>query len=247
MKIHILSDLHIEFGKFDFQPIDADVVVFAGDIGVGIDGIEWINSLKIDHPVIYVLGNHEFYHNDLSILDVIKIKAADNIHVLENDEVYIDNVRFLGCTLWTDFLFFGESEKYFSVQAAKRGMSDFEVIRNNGKRFIPEDSIKFHGESRAWLQENLESSFDGNTIVVTHHLPSSKSVHPRFANSKLTAAFASRLENLILDGEPDLWIHGHTHDKYDYFIGNTRVICNPRGYYGYERTENYDSGFIVNV
>ena len=247
MKIQILNDLHIEFGDFHVPETNADVVVFAGDIGVGIDGLNWIESLEINKPVIYVLGNHEYYNHDISLIDEIKANAADNIHVLDTDAVEIDGTRFLGCTLWTDFLLFGEAEKYFAIQHAKKGMADFEVINIDGKRFCPEDSIRLHEQNRDWLKCVLSIPFKGKTVVVTHHLPSFKSVHQRFAKDLLSPAFASHLDELMDVEHIALWIHGHTHDAYDYKLNGTRVVCNPRGYFGYERTDEFKSDFIVEV
>ncbi|MCZ6804695.1 MAG: metallophosphoesterase [Proteobacteria bacterium] len=247
MKIHILNDLHIEFGDFELQDTNADVVVFAGDIGVGTDGLKWIEDQKIDKPVIYVLGNHEYYHHEIGLIDEIKVCAPDNIYVLNDDVLEIDGVRFLGSTLWTDFLIFGEAEKYFAIQHAKRGMADFEVIKLNGRRFTPEDSIRLHEQSRDWLECMLSIPFEGKTVVVTHHLPSSKSVHTRFSKDMLTPAFASKLEELMAAERVALWVHGHTHDAYDYELYGTRVVCNPRGYFGYERVDNFRPDFVVEI
>ena len=247
MKIQVLSDLHIEFGDFVVPETNADVVVFAGDIGVGLDGLRWIENQKIDKPVIYVLGNHEFYNHDINLVNKIKESAPENIHVLNDDAVEIGDVRFLGCTLWTDFLLFGLTEQYFSVHNAKKNMADFEIIKNNGSRFSPDDSIKLHEQSRDWLENMLSIPFYGETVVVTHHLPSFKSVHPRFQKSLLSPAFASHLDELISKERVDLWVHGHTHDPYDYEINGTRVLCNPRGYVGYERTDNFKPDWVIAV
>lgn len=247
MKIQILSDLHIEFGEFEYEDTGSDVVIFAGDIGVGLEGLNWIKSLNIDKPVIYVLGNHEYYHHEIGLVKEIKSYAQENIHVLNEDVIEIGGVRFLGSTLWTDFLLFGETDKYFSVQHAKKGMADFEVIKLKGKRFSPEDSIQLHEKSRDWLKCMLSIPFEGKTVVVTHHLPSEKSVPPRFAKDLLTPAFASNLEELMDEGRVALWIHGHTHDAYDYEIYGTRIVCNPRGYFGYERTDNFHSDLVIEI
>jgi len=247
MKIQILSDLHIEFGEFEYEDTGSDVVIFAGDIGVGLEGLNWIKSLNIDKPVIYVLGNHEYYHHEIGLVKEIKSCAQENIHVLNDDVIEIGGVRFLGSTLWTDFLLFGETDKYYSVQHAKKGMADFEVIKLKGKRFSPEDSIQLHEKSRDWLKCMLSIPFEGKTVVVTHHLPSEKSVPPRFSKDMLTPAFASNLEELMDEGRVALWIHGHTHDAYDYEIYGTRIVCNPRGYFGYERTDNFHSDLVIEI
>ncbi len=243
MKLHILSDLHIEFADFEPPTTNADVIVLAGDIGVGTDGLEWAAARLPDVPVIYVPGNHEYYGHDLRLTDELKTDAPDNIRVLHDEQTVVDDVRFIGSVLWTDFELFGEGDKFRSMQRARRGILDFSAIRNDDHTFTPEDSITLHESSKAWLQAELAEPFDGKTVVVTHHLPSLRSVARRYASDLLTPAFASNLEPLIDAGQPALWIHGHTHDSFDYEIDNTRVICNPRGY----PEETHTSGFVPDL
>jgi len=164
------------------------------------------------------------------LVDELKAKAPDHIHILNDDQVIIDGVRFLGSILWTDFALFGEADRFFAMQQARLQMTDFSIIQNNSQRFTPEDAIRLHTASRDWLTDMLAEPFDGKTVVVTHHAPSSQSVHPRYANDLLTPAFASKLENLMEGDRAALWIHGHMHESYDYEIYGTRVACNPRGY-----------------
>lgn len=230
MNLHILSDLHIEFGDFVPPATDADVVVLAGDISVGMEGLRWAEARFPEKPVIYVPGNHEFYHHDITLIDELKAGAPDNIHVLNDDQIVIDGVRFLGSILWTDFALFGEASKLFAMQQARQWMTDFSIIRNHGQRFTPEDAIRLHKTSRDWLAATLAQPFDGKTVVVTHHAPSSQSVHPNYVSDSLTPAFASNLENLMDKDQVVLWIHGHMHESFGYQIDGTRVACNPRGY-----------------
>ena len=230
MKLHILNDLHIEFEDFEQPATDADVVILAGDIGVGMGGLHWAEARFPDQPVIYVPGNHEFYHHDIALIDELKAQAPDHIHVLDDDQVLIDGVRFLGSILWTDFALFGEADKFFAIQAARQRMTDFSIIRNHGQPFTPEDAIRLHTASRDWLSVMLAEPFDGKTVVITHHAPSSQSVHPRYARDLLTPAFASNLENLMDGDRAALWVHGHMHESFDYEVYSTRVVCNPRGY-----------------
>ncbi len=205
-------------------------MVLAGDIGVGMGGLRWAEERFPARPVIYVPGNHEFYHHDLALIEDLKAQAPDHIHVMNDDQVIIGGVRFLGSILWSDFKLFGEAEKFFAMQQARLQMTDFSIIQNNGKRFTPEDAIRLHTASRDWLAAMLAQPFNGKTVVVTHHAPSSQSVHPRYASDLLTPAFASNLENMM-DGERSaVWFHGHMHESYDYEIYGTRVVCNPRGY-----------------
>ncbi len=230
MKLHILNDLHIEFEDFAPPVTDADVVILAGDIGVGVEGLRWAKERFPDRSVIYVPGNHEFYHHDLALIDELKAQSLEHIHVLNDGQVVIDGVRFLGSVLWTDFCLFGEADKFFAMQQARQQMTDFSIIQNGGRRFTPEDAIRLHAASREWLTTMLGKPFDGKTVVVTHHAPSSQSVHPRYTNDLLTSAFASNLENLMDGDRSALWVHGHMHESYAYAIYGTRVVCNPRGY-----------------
>jgi len=247
MKLHILNDLHIEFEDIVPPATDADVVILAGDIGVGIDGLHWAQKRFPNRPVIYVPGNHEFYHHDIALIDELKAEAPDNIHVLNDDRAVIDGVRFLGSILWTDFRLFGEADKFFAMQQARQQMTDFSIIQNHGQQFSPEDAIRLHEASRDWLAVMLAEPFDGKTVVVTHHAPSSRSVHPRYARDLLTPAFASNLENLMDGKRAELWVHGHTHDSFDYEIYDTRVICNPRGYSPVELNPDFRPDWIVEV
>ena len=208
MKLHILNDLHIEFEDFDPPATDADVVILAGDIGVGVEGLRWAEERFPDRPMIYVPGNHEFYHHDLSLIEELKEQAPEHIHVLNDDQVTIDGVRFLGSVLWTDFGLFGEADRLFAMQQVRQQMTDFSIIRNGGQRFTPEDAIRLHTASRGWLVTMLAEHFAGKTVVVTHHAPSSRSVHPRYASDLLTPAFASNLENLMDGDRAALWVHG---------------------------------------
>ena len=243
MKIHILNDLHIEFADFVLPETDADVLILAGDISVGLGGLEWLERQNFKKPVIYVPGNHEFYRHDFSLINEMNNHALPNVHVLNNSFVKINGVRFLGCTLWTDFGFFGEAGKFFAMQNASSSMADFSRIKYKGRTFSPNDAIELHTYSRNWLKCMLEENFDGKTVVVTHHAPSSGSVHPRYANDLLTAAFVSNLEDLMDGNRIALWVHGHMHDAFDYDVYGTRVICNPRGYVPYET----ETGFIPDL
>lgn len=151
MKLHILSDLHTEFTDFDSPHADADVVVLAGDIGVGMDAIEWAERQFPEVPVVYVPGNHEFYGCDIRDIDSFLAAAPANFRILNNHSCEIDDVRFLGCTLWTDFKFYGDGEAWFARQQAKSLIVDFASIRNGNRLFTPEDSVDLHKVSVAWL------------------------------------------------------------------------------------------------
>lgn len=249
MKIHIISDLHLEVSELNLPVTDADLTIFAGDIASGTDGLEYASqyAIKSGKRVIYVCGNHEFYRYDInkvraSMLELTtppKDCVGPQIHYLENNKVIFDHVRFLGCTLWTDFLLFGLDNQDECMRLGQRCLNDFRMIHNDQNIFSVTDSINLHQASLEWLTQELNTPFEGKTVVVTHHLPSFHSVVPRYAKDYLSACFASRLEHLF--GKAVLWVHGHTHDTLDYTINGTRVICNPRGYCRYEgHPENSD-------
>lgn len=247
MKLLIYSDLHLEFGAFQPPPTGADVVVLAGDIAVGVDGIAWAGSMFRDKPVIYVPGNHEFYGHDIELTATMKAQAPANVYVLDNEEVEIQGVHFLGCILWTDFRLFGESEKYFGMQYANHMMNDFNVILNNGRRFTAHQSAELHQYSRKWLSRTLAENHGDKTVVVTHHVPSPRSCHPRFQNDRLSPAFVSDLEDLMDGDRAELWVHGHTHDSFGYVVNGTRVLCNPRGYSPFALNPAFNPLLVVEV
>lgn len=250
MKLHILSDLHLEFSTFEPFKTDADVVVLAGDIGKGTNGINWARSAFPDKNILYVPGNHEFYGADRpETLAAIRAAAQEcGVHLLDEDEIVINGVRFLGCTLWTDFRLFGDDRKHQTIVAGMYGLNDFRVIREGSQGlFTPLHSIELHEKSLAWLKAKLDTPFDGKTAVMTHHLPSARSVVERFKDSLLAACFASELDYLF--GKMGLWIHGHTHDNLDYEVNGTRVICNPRGYVTHwgQENSNFNPGLEVEI
>lgn len=267
-KLHILSDLHLEFSMLEPPETDADVIVLAGDIGKKSNGVLWARQTFPNKEIIYVPGNHEFYQTQrVDTLALMRIAADQcNVHLLDNDEIIINGVRFLGSTLWTDFCLFGEENKRFAMEAGQRSLNDFRLIQDEEistpdwvktrrvgwegtrpVRFSPARSIELHEQALAWLTAKLAEPFDGKTVVVSHHLPSMLSVVERFKGSSLSACFASELDYLF--GKMDIWIHGHTHDNLDYEVNGTRVICNPRGYVTYNGAENFyfNPGLVVEL
>lgn len=232
MKIHILSDLHNEFALYNPHQVNADVVVLAGDIDVRGRAIEWAKFSFPDQQVLYVAGNHEFYSDAYpDLLDKMRLAANDShIHVLENNHIEIQGVHFLGCSLWTDFQLYGK--KTTCILKAKNGMNDYRVIQNGmlDRPLHPEDTIAIHVESLSWLKSMIDQYKNEPMVVITHHAPSMKSVADMYQADLLTAAFASELSEVVANSGAALWIHGHTHNAVDYVLGNTRVVCNPRGY-----------------
>jgi len=248
MKIQILSDLHLEFGDYYPDHADPDVIVMAGDVHLGAKGIGWMTKRWPDCPVLYVIGNHEYYGHALPRLaDKIRKSAeGSNVEVLENRSVSIDGVEFFGCTLWTDFrLFHNQAVARYEADAR---MNDYRRIRLSPlyRRLRPADSVSAHSASRRWLEKAVRESSAAHGIVVTHHAPSNRSVPPRFRDDLLSAAYASNLDDLVEELSPDLWVHGHMHESCDYRIGRTRVLCNPRGYADCPNAD-FDPSLVVEI
>jgi Icc-related predicted phosphoesterase len=294
MKIAITSDVHLEFGDLDIQnDQDADVLILSGDICVASDLDMWDRrqsemgfarrrsemfheffrrcAERFPH-VIYVAGNHEHYHGDFATtVPDIKVKLAyiKNLHVLEREIKIIDDVTFIGGTLWTD-MNNGDALTLFHM---RKMMNDFVCVKNSQRpvyrtvplyqkdehgqyvedeqgnktqisvkkkqeasRFSPEDAVDEHTKTKGYIQHIVEGRFDDKFVVVGHHSPSRMSTHPRYAHDTImNGGYSSNMEEFIMDHpQIRLWTHGHTHDDFDYMIGTTRVVCNPRGYINYE-------------
>jgi predicted phosphodiesterase len=229
MRIRVLSDLHLEDTPFDPPAAEADVVVLAGDIHNGAAGVEWAKR-TFGQPVVFVAGNHEPFDAEFHATAAALRAAAhgSNVQVLDCAETVIGGVRFLGCTLWSDFELYGEAARGAAIEAIRRIAPDFRVIAFGARAFAPDDWLALHRAHRAWLEVRLTTPFAGATAVVTHFLPHPGSIAPKFAGHPLNPAFANRLEPLV--ARPALWIHGHTHAASDYRVAGARVVCNPRGY-----------------
>lgn len=251
MRLHVFSDLHVDAVP-GFEPWPAgDMVVVAGDVCEGVDAAFGFlrRHIPLPTPIVFVAGNHEFYGRDidaeLALARAIAPRYA--ITFLENALGIVGGVRFIGATLWTDYDFYGEDLRGAAVETARVGLNDHVAIRCEGGTpcFMPWHARQRHGASRAFIESALSASFDGPTVVITHHAPHERSVHPRYRSSLLTAAFVSDLSELMHRHAPALWVHGHTHASFDYRVGRTRVVCNPAGY----GTENpaFDPALIVDL
>lgn len=231
MRIRVLSDLHLEVAPFDPPAAAADVVVLAGDIGNGAAGVEWAKR-HFAGPVVFVAGNHEPFDAEFhATAAALRAAAAgSNVRVLDCEETVLGGVRFLGCTLWSDFELYGPPGRTVAIESLRRVAPDLRVIAFGDRRFTTEDWLALHRVHRAWLEERLAPAHAGPTVVVTHFLPHPGGIAPRFATHPLNPAFASDLGPLV--ARAALWIHGHTHAASEYVVGGTRVVCNPRGYPG---------------
>lgn len=281
MKISILSDAHLEFGDLEIANDDkADVLILSGDILVakdiaqrdpyGVMGPEYRSNRYHDFMqrcsalfphVIYVMGNHEHYNGDFvktetHLKDVLGY--LKNVYVLEKEIKVIDDVTFIGGTLWTD-MNNGDSLTLYHMKAM---MNDFRCVENSDRvvnyktyeqingvdnrekpifktrtaKFQPEDALEEHAKFKGYIQQIIEGKFDQKFIVCGHHSPSKQSTHPRYADDTvMNGGYSSDMDEFITDHpQIKLWTHGHTHHPFDYIVGETRVVCNPRGYINYE-------------
>ena len=248
MKLHILSDLHIEFEDFEPPDVDADVVILAGDIHVKGRGLAWAMRAFPDRPVLYVLGNHEYYRKAIpKHLQALREQAdGSNVRILEQDAFVSQGVEFLGCTLWTDFRLFGDPR--VAGYEATRKMTDFRLIRVSPvyRKFRSLDAANTHRASLEWLKSRTKNSSRRYQVVITHHAPSRRSIPEEFTSDILSAAYASDLDEFVERSGVCLWVHGHLHNQSDYHIGSTRVLCNPRGYPG-ERNPEFVADLTVTL
>ena len=239
IKIHILSDIHLEFSDMEVPDVDADITIIAGDLHVGTKGLSW--ARKLGRPVFYVPGNHEFYGCDMNQIRN-EFRQVRQTTILDNQLSYGGGCAIWGTTLWTDFKL--NNDIIDDMYWAKRHMNDFKFIRYQNSILTPEDTTELHKESLQQLRMFQNNHYPVK-VIVTHHLPSSKSIHPRYKGQVLNAAFASHLDNIIESSGIKLWIHGHTHHSFDYMIGSTRVICNPRGYPPFNK--DFNPSLVVEI
>lgn len=265
MKVALISDVHLEFGDCFFENTEnAEVLILGGDILIaqelhdfkepltdleksllgkrGLAVTIYRNFLKrcseqFKH-VLYIAGNHEFYHGKYPAgMDYLREEASNypNITYLENETVEINKVSFIGCTLWTD-MNKGDSTTIAFIAEA---LNDYRQIRRNDigyRRFNPEDTLKLHKQSLTYISDTISNDPNKKYVVVGHHAPSKLSTKPQYSKDfHMNGGYSSDLTEFI-NNHPQivLWTHGHTHDVYDYMVGSTRIACNPRGYVGYE-------------
>ncbi|MCX7593140.1 MAG: metallophosphoesterase [Fischerella sp.] len=244
MKIHIVSDLHLNFADITL-PGGADLLILAGDITEHRyvpQHARFFQEECTKYPkVLYVFGNHEYYHGYLDATPfLIKAHLPSNVQVLDNDSVDIGDWTFIGSTLWTD-MNRGDPLTRFHLKGA-RGLHDFKVVAQHAEpwtRFTPESAEGLHRKSRQYIDVTTNKRKDRKVFVITHHAPTFQSVHESYRHdTPMNGAFASDLSELILNRDNiRYWVHGHMHTASDYMVGdNCRVICHPRGYAGHEES-----------
>lgn len=263
MLIRPFSDVHVEFKPFDFQPLDTDsdtVCVLAGDVGV-VDRISQISDLLDElsarfRAVIYVCGNHEHYHGSIlrsydKLNKMITEQGFSNVHLLENQSVVLDDVAFVGATLWTDF----DNANPLFMFNIQRMMNDYRVIRVGTaeqqfwRALRPNDVLQLHAVSRQFIfDEAAKMKAAGyKTVIVTHHGVTPSSIDPKLKGNEYNGAYMSDLSEYILDTEPTLMLHGHIHTAVDYTVGVTRIITNPRGYPMETGPNGFDPKLVLEV
>jgi Icc-related predicted phosphoesterase len=270
MRVHVFSDLHLEFGPIDF-PAEvrdgraADLILLAGDINVKRRAAAWA-AATFTQPVALILGNHEAYGDSLyASIAAQRANATEcsagrthPIRTLERETWSLTAadgtpVRVIAAMLWTDFTLFGTEQRDRMMDEAHHAMNDFRMIRILDSRhreerlLAPSDCLRLHHESRDFIAAELVQAFDGVTIVMTHHAPSARSLPGYRQGDPINAAYASDLEALIERTQPQLWVHGHIHSSSDYRIGATRVVCNPRGYTPLHLNPDFDPALVVEL
>jgi len=269
LKIQLVSDLHLEFG--DLTLPGGDVLILAGDILEAKNLKKSMydpNMVLLPHErpdrrpdryyrffaeecskyreVVMVMGNHEHYHGKIwKTQGDLLANLPDNVTLLENQTHEIDGVMFVGATLWTDFNK-GNPQVMMNCQfnmSDYKFITQFDSVKNAYYKLTPNKTYLLHQESCEYIKKTLQKNQDRKVVVVTHMAPSVKSVAEEYNHDVLiNPAYYSNLEGLI-ESNPQIkyWCHGHTHTKFDYQVGSTRVLCNPRGYNGYEETAiNYE-------
>ena len=261
MFIKPLSDLHNEFNQFILpsSPHDKDtILILAGDVGV-VSKIGTISNLLIQaaqqfKQVLYVFGNHEHYAGHINrshiiVNDYIKTLNLPNVHILENDLFEIDDVVFLGATLWTDF----DNKNSNTMINATMMMNDYRMIKrlhkNESVRLLPQHILDIHLKSRKMLVTNIKKFKKQNkkVVVITHHAPCELSIEAQYKGDALNGAFYTNLSDIIMTTNPEMWIHGHMHNTSDYTLGNCRIIANPRGYLPSQPNKQFEPTLLIEI
>lgn len=241
MKIQLHSDLHLEFyDETLFNGESADTLILAGDIGVFYKKnqltryTDFLKSCSVLYKhVILITGNHEYYRSSIetinhTIKEIISENNLDNVHFLDDEYVDIDNVRFFGTTLWTNYQRGGMTDTIAKELGASR-MNDHHLIMANNQLFTVDNAIDKCNHSLKCIEESKPSD-DMHYVVVTHHAPTYESVSNLFKGNSMNACFVNDLDDFIGKVKPVVWCHGHVHSQHDYKVHDTRVLCNAKGY-----------------
>ena len=252
--IMVAADLH-EHPNFDFNPYDHGAFADLGRKQQRVARFrDFLKRCSFQFPhVVYVMGNHEFYHGRFyDSIQHMRDECAKfpKIYLLEDDTKVIDDVTFIGATLWTDM----NKGDPLTMHAIEGMMNDFRIIRNDKRSFAAmsaRDVVSRHARTLQYFRSVLAEQHDRKFVVVGHHSPSFKSVHESYSTEYLmNGGYHSDLSQFILDHpQIKLWTHGHTHHPFDYKIGETRIVCNPRGYEneGYSENSGWNPDIVLEV
>lgn len=260
-KVLVLSDLHLEFSNFNVENKEYDIIVLAGDISQDFSILEsFISKLDENKKIIFVPGNHEYEGRRMEeVIPKIKELSKDfkNFQPLQNETVDIEGIRFIGTTLWSNFESSGINNKEEVKKWAKFNVVDFSYIFKkkilpNGERYVPinpEDMEEEFNKAYDFLSYELKNNpTDLTKFVVTHFAPHKNSIHKKYGKDMGSPYWCNDLESLM--GFSDYWVHGHTHDSFNYNVEGTQVICNPRGVskiFNISENVNFDKDFILNI
>ena len=261
MKIDVTSDVHLEFGLYiPSNPNKSDVLILAGDvvpINLLADNKKYITYFeqcaKLYKHVIYIFGNHEYYHGDIS-LEFFNAKTLlghiENLYIVNNEVVTINDVKFVCGTMWTDC----NKEDPITMFNLLQSMNDFRVIKNSAKAsmygsseyLMPEDIVVEHKVFKRFAINALSEIGNSKCVVVTHHSPTFRSVPEEYRREyHMNGGYASNMDEfIILRPYLKYWIYGHTHSPNEFTVGETTVINNARGYVKYERGSDKDEPYL---
>lgn len=255
MKIRLLSDLHMEGFRYNYEYAGEDVVVLAGDIHTRNRHYELISQIPDHVNIVMVAGNHEYYHSDMTTVNDFLSGLSEmrsNFHFLDNSSVQFGDVKFIGGTMWSDFGLWGEVAGHQAEKYASNVIRDFSCIEISHntfpgclRSFTTTDCKELHKEWDDYVSRQFNATQRAGTklVLLTHFCTSENSVHPRFADSPVNPYFTSNKEHMF--EYCDLVIHGHTHDSFDYVLNGARVVCNPKGY-GNENP-NFNPNLIIEI
>lgn len=236
MKFRILSDLHLEGFKFNYEPEGEDVLVLAGDITTRGRHEEFLKTVPEDIEVVFVAGNHEYYRSEFSWVN-LQLKALEkkfkNFHFLNNSKVTIGGIDFFGGTMFTDLTLENPGKRSIAKIMINNSINDFGAIRTltpetKERIWTIDDHISEFKKFKKALVKFFKGKSTNKKVVVTHFMPSPQMIDPAFAGSLLNSYFCVNMEEYM--GFDGVWVCGHTHSSSDIMIGKTRVVCNPKGY-----------------
>ncbi|TNE95043.1 MAG: hypothetical protein EP324_00805 [Gammaproteobacteria bacterium] len=265
IRIAVASDLHFEFHLettlwLPPLPDRCDVLVLAGDIGVGLGAIDAVQRVADRLPnshIVWVAGNHEFYQGVINFeLERFRKTFAshERVHFLEDENVMIHGITFLGCTLWTGFDLLGADRRDSVMAEVEGAINDFSSIgqMDEGagsawRSFTPSDARQRYLDSRRWLGDSLKSCEPERTVVVTHFPPLFELSDKRRPLDAMTAYYQADCSDLIDVYQPALWLHGHTHWSAKTSRGRTRIVSNQLGYPGEEGIPPYNTQLTLSL